>query len=123
MKYNDFESLMNTNQKISTKIAKLYDVGVDLYESIYGMSDDVYNMFEQIMRLNYSQEGFEWISWFIHENQYGTRNWNLYKDFADGIEDIVGTPREHGAVDKNGNPICYDLPSLHAFLEKHCKCK
>lgn len=123
MKYEIFENLMNTNQKINSKIASLYDVGVDLYESIYAVSDDVYQLFEQSMLIAYTQDGVDLISWFIHENQYGKRNWNLYKDFAEGIEDIVGTPREHGATDENGNPICYDLPSLHEFLEMNYKRK
>ena len=76
MKYEIFENLMNTNQKINSKIASLYDVGVDLYESIYAVSDDVYQLFEQSMLIAYTQDGVDLISWFIHENQYGKRNNN-----------------------------------------------
>jgi hypothetical protein len=49
---------------------------------------------------HYDDKGIDWINWFIYESNYG----------KNGL-----------TANDNGLPICYDLKSLHEYIEQYKK--
>jgi hypothetical protein len=92
MKYSEFSCIIETLQKQSDLVGELYIKKVDLLEFA-----DPYDVIIRILLTEiYTAEGYDWITWFCYENDFGT-----------GTLD---------ANDENG-PICYDIKSLWEFLE------
>jgi len=92
MKYSEFSCIIETLQKQSDLVGELYIKKVDLLEFA-----DPYDVIIRILLTDiYTAEGYDWITWFCYENDFGT-----------GTLD---------ANDENG-PICYDIKSLWEFLE------
>jgi hypothetical protein len=81
-------------------ISEAYDVGLDLLEGKFTTSKNVSDIIESSFISHYGKEGWEWIEWFIYENDYGQR----------GME----------ATD-NGEPICYSYESLFDYLNNNHK--
>lgn len=113
MTYDHFHSLLMVYKQTQLNIRELYQVGVDLYESKYALSDKIYEMFTLGFTSTYTEEGFEWIEWFIFENDWGLKNWSSIPS----KEDV----KAFGARDKDGNAIAYDIPSLYQLLESDYK--
>ena len=97
MTSQDFIKIINYHKKHTERYNRLYSLGIDIneiYESLELIQDI---LFKQI----YTEEGLEWLYWFIYDNEYGTK----------GLE----------AFDENKNPICYSELSTWAYLEEHFK--
>ena len=128
MKLEEFKTLIELYKKGSENISHLYDVGVDLLESKYEVSSIIHDLLFESLKCFYTEDGVEWVSWFIFENEYGNRMWrNLptYKKGVDGklikVEDNDPTLK-YGAHDENDNPICYSIETLHQYIqENHLK--
>lgn len=121
MRKENFEEILTMYKVLSDKLVELYDVGIDLYESRYAIADEL-DIFKNLaFKGNYNQAGVDLINWFIYDNQWGKRDWSMYENFTEGIEDIIEAPRKYGMTDENGNPVCYDIESLWNYLEKNCK--
>jgi hypothetical protein len=92
MKYSEFSCIIETLQKQSDLVGELYIKKVDLLEFA-----DPYDVIIRILLTDiYTAEGYDWITWFCYENDFGTGRLD--------------------ANDENG-PICYDIKSLWEFLE------
>jgi len=92
MKYSEFSCIIETLQKQSDLVGELYIKKVDLLEFA-----DPYDVIIRILLTDiYTAEGYDWITWFCYENDFGTGKLD--------------------ANDENG-PICYDIKSLWEFLE------
>ena len=117
---------MNEYRKSSNILSELYDIGFDLMEGKYKLSDSLYHLFISSLESHYTDDGIDWVTWFIYENEWGEKDWNkmpLYKRNEDGITELVMDSERHGATDEDGNPICYDMSSLWQYIEKEHKIK
>jgi hypothetical protein len=122
MTYKDFTQLLLAYRKFERNCSSLYDVGVDLHEGKYGISDVVEKMLEAAIKSHYGDGGWEWVSWYIYEADWGEKDWSSTKTYGRDehgnmkILHEVGEIR-WGATDENGNPICYSHDSLYEYLE------
>lgn len=126
MKLEHFEKILNEYRKSHDMISELYDIGFDLMEGKYKLSDSLFTLFESSLEANYSVEGVEWVSWFIFENEWGETERSklpVYRKNEFGVMELDMNSNRHAATDENGDPICYDIPSLWEFIEKNHKLK
>ena len=96
MKLEVFEKVINQIKEQDDKISTLYKMGVDLIE----FSDSYSSLRSLLLRAYYGEDGEDWISWFLYE-----------RDSSVGAD-----PNQ--AWDKDGTPICYDIPSLWKCVEE-----
>lgn len=101
MSLKEFQELLEKYKSFQDKISELHDFGFDLYEGKYRLMSDVESMFDIMIASHYNEHAIDWISWFIYESDYGKK-------------DMKGK-------DENGQPICYDVKSLHEYIEKNHK--
>jgi len=89
MNYKKFKILITTLEKTREKSHALYLLGVNLMDY-----DDMYHtIITNLLTSVFDKEGKDWIDWYLYERI--------------GFKDKV-----HLAQDKDGNEICYDIPSL-----------
>jgi hypothetical protein len=126
MTYEEFLKILMSFKKINEDISELYDIGFDFLEGKYRMSDNVSIMFEAVLESYFTDEGIDWINWFIYENDWGTKDWSKLPTF-DGVtgkiileEDPV---KAYGAKDENGNPICFSFESTYEYVKQYLKNK
>jgi hypothetical protein len=95
MKLEVFEKIVTLIKEQSERSFKLAEMGVDLinYEDSYAAAITL------LLRVYYGKEGEDWISWYIYER-----------------EGLSGEILK--AWDKDGNEICYDIPSLWKCVEE-----
>jgi hypothetical protein len=125
MTYSNFLQIILSYKKFSEDISSLYDIGFDLIEGKYNLSHPIETMLEASITSVYGNEGWEWVSWFIYESEYGQKDFSgtpTYERNEDGTGRLVESSI-YGARDENGNPICYSYDSLWEYLEKNCKVK
>ena len=95
MEFATFEKFVSALKEEDVRIGELYDRGMDLINFI----DPYHEMIGILITEIYGESGYDWFTWFCHENNFGTK----------GLE----------AWDENKNPICYDVKSLWEFLEEN----
>ena len=101
MQRKEFKKLLKKYKSLSNKLSKLNDIGFDFYEGKFPLMSDVEFIFDLTILSHYTQQGADWVNWFVYETDYGKR-------------DMQGR-------DENDNPICYDVNSLYDYIEKHHK--
>ena len=123
MTYENFLKVIMTQRKMEQKIQKAYNIKIDLIDFV----DEYSVMTQTLLTEIYTKEGYDWYSWFCWENDYGEKDWSKtsLRQNADGsftkkepTEEI-----EFGAIDENGNPICYSFQSLWEYLESNYRFK
>ena len=119
MKYKTFIKLLSIYKEAEKELSELYDIGIDFYEGKYSLSDKFFSFLETTFKSYYTKEGWEWVGWYIFENEWGEKVWgeNLKGKTVNDLQ------KTHGAVDKDGNPIAYSFLSLWELLEKDYKNK
>ena len=126
MKYEAFLKMMLNYQNFQKNISSLYDVGLDLMESKYAISNITCDILEAAFTSHYTNEGWEWVCWFMYESDWGHKDWSsakTFKQLEDGRVELVEKDNHYGATDKDGNPIAYSLESLYQLLEQDYKIK
>lgn len=118
MKYEHYLMAMVTYKKLCEDFSEIHDFGFDLYEGKYKIVANVETLFDTVFKPHYTQEGIDWIYWFIYEADWGHKDFNKLK-WVDG--QIVEDKEEWGAVDAEGNPIAHSLESLWQLLERDYK--
>jgi hypothetical protein len=98
MEYQQFLSILISFKKYNDTVSEANDVGIDLVEGKFSTSHYVENILETAIFSHYGQEGWEWVEWFIYENDYGQKGLKATSD---------------------GEPICFSLESLYVYLEKY----
>lgn len=93
MTYERFLKVTLSIKKQDEVISDLYKQKVDLLDFV----DPYHEIISELIKEVYGEEGYDWWSWFCHENDFGQK----------GLE----------AFDENENPICYGFESLWEFLE------
>lgn len=101
MKFKEFKKIVELHQETNKMFDALYDLGFDFLENdkfpVWANSD---KMFSHLMESHYTDEGLDWINWFIYDNEFGTNGLTAYD---------------------NQVPICYDLKSLHECIKQYKK--
>lgn len=127
MTLNHFMAELLAFKKFEEDISKLHGMGFDFFEGKFPLMNHASWMFETSIKSHYGDEGWDWVSWFIYESDWGERDWGKvpsYKKNQDGSYEQIKKSEEeekYGAFDENGNPICYSYESLWEYLEKQCK--
>jgi hypothetical protein len=126
MNYSDFLTLIMSTKKYNSDISELYDIGFNLLDGKYSLSEQFNNVVKTSFLSHYTLEGYEWIEWFMYDAEYGQKDFSkvpTYKILEDGshvkIKEI-GEVR-WGAEDKEGNPIAYSYESLYELVERDHK--
>lgn len=96
MKLEVFERIMSTLHAQQEKSFALCKVGIDLMNYEDGWNETI----SLLIRAYYGEQGADWIDWYLYERAT-----------------IDGEDR-HKAWDEDGNPICYDIPSLWKCVEE-----
>jgi len=65
MKYTVFKEVITKLQEVNDKCHKLYDLGVDLTNSI---ENDYNEIITHILRAHYGEFGEDYISWWLYED-------------------------------------------------------
>lgn len=123
MTYEYFLKLLLTYKKLEKEFSELHDLGFDFYEGKYKLSETVYNLFQTALESHFTEEGIDWITWFIFENEWGTKDWSKFKSFDENrflVEDD-NPLKNYGATDENGNPICHSFESTWEYVKQYLK--
>jgi hypothetical protein len=128
MKYEIFLEAITEYRKGLEMISDLHSIGFDLMEGKYQISTILNSQFNCFIKSHYDEEGVDWVDWFIFENDFGEKDWSVYKTVNRSKEEIFrsinGEKEEHfAATDKDGNPIFYSIKSSWEYLEKHHRLK
>jgi len=124
MKLEQFEKILNEYRKGHNMISELYDIGFDLLEGKYPLDGSLYNIFISALETHYTDDGVDWVTWFIFENEWGENEYDnrpVYRVTESGVMELDLNHNGHAASDENGNPICYDIKSLWEFIETNHK--
>jgi hypothetical protein len=100
MNYEQFKSLIETTEKVRERSSAIYDLGLDLIN----FEDSYYKIINILMNSIFDEEGHGWIDWYLYERI--------------GFDSKVKL-----ATDKDGNEICYDIPSLWETVKEHLTTK
>ena len=124
MQYSSFLSLVMGFKKISEDCSELYDIGVNILDGKYSITTTAENILSEVFTAEYGEEGWEWVSWFIFENNYGEKDWSSLPCY-DSEGNLLYEKGEvrYGATDEKGNPICYSYESTWEYLEDNHKKK
>lgn len=117
MKYETFKRFLDSYRKGENMMSELHSIGIDFYEGKYKISEILYDQLISFLSSHYDEEGVEWVSWFIFENEYGEKDWSTVKSM-DGTKG-----QKYGAFDEGGNPIFYSHESAWDYLEKYHRIK
>ncbi len=124
MTYENFIEQLLAYRKFYRDTSKLYEMGFDFMEGKFKLTEPVDMMLKSCIKSHYGEQGWDWVSWFIYESDWGEKDWKtlpVYKRNSDGAMELVIDSERHGATDENGNPICYDIKSLWEYIEKEHK--
>ena len=97
MNYEQFLLILDNYKTYCEVISDAYDVGIDLLEGKFATNSYVEKMLELSITSHYGEMGWDWVSWFIYENDYGQR----------GLE----------ARDEDGDLICQTHLDLYNYIE------
>jgi len=101
MNYKNFCQIIEQYRSIDADFNELHKLGFDFYEGKYQIVSKCEKMLREIMQSEYNDYGWEWISWFIWENEYGDKKLEAW--------------------DAEENLIAQTLEELHHMLEKEYK--
>lgn len=96
MKFENFKIVLDSFREYSDKLDDALKVGLDFLDFFDNIHTGTWTLLKEI----YTEEGTDWISWYLYEKN--------------GDEDMK-------AWDKDKNEICYDDKSLWEMLENEYK--
>jgi hypothetical protein len=124
MTYDDFLGILMPYKKLMEDFRELYSMGFDFMEGKFNLEEQVSGMLDATLNSHFDEDGVEWIHWFMYENDWGTKDWSIYKTFDSQGEVTDGDPmKAYGAKDEDGNPICYSFESTWDLVKNHLKSK
>lgn len=124
MEYEDFLGILMPYKKLMEDFRELYSMGFNFMDGKYELENNVAKIFDAVLNSHFTEEGADWINWFVYENDWGEKDWSIYKVFNSQGELTDRDPMEaYGAKDENGNPICYSFESTWDMVKNHLKPK
>jgi hypothetical protein len=117
---------MSTYKKISEDLSELHSIGLDFFEGKYKISELSYSLFLSSFKSHYTEEGIEWIDWFIFEADWGQKDFSKTPVYLPDLTGDFTRPvlKERGwGAQKDGKPIAYSYQSLWELLEEDYKLK
>jgi hypothetical protein len=99
MTLEQFKKLIDLHRQVRKDLGELHDIGVDLFEGRYKISDHFENMMEIFVTTNFGELGWEWVSWFIYETDYQSG-------------------KKYEAYDENAELICQDVEGLYNYISQ-----
>jgi len=122
MEYEDFLGILMPYKKLMEDFSELYSMGFNFMDGKYKLEDNVAKMFDAALNSHFTEEGIEWIHWFVYENDWGEKDWSIYKVYNSQGELTDRDPMEaYGAKDENGKPICHSFESTWELVKNHLK--
>jgi hypothetical protein len=107
-------------KKISEDCSELHDIGLDVMDGKYKITATAEKIISGVFIGEYGEEGWEWVSWFIFESDYGTKDWSSASCYdSEGNMLYKKGEVRYGATDEKGNPICYSYESTWEYLEEN----
>jgi hypothetical protein len=116
MTYEQFHSLILEYQKLQNDFSTLYKMGFDFLEGQFKLEEAIGRILDVTLKSNFTEEGEDWINWFMFENDFGEKDWSKLRRM-DNSEDAD----TYGARDENGNPICFDIESTWEYVKQYLK--
>jgi hypothetical protein len=101
MTRKEFTELLKIYEDFSENVSTLYDIGLDLMEGKYPITTHVDKLLKLSITSHWGDKGWDWVSWFVYENEYGDKG--------------------HKAWDTDGTSICYSVDTLYDYLQKEYK--
>jgi hypothetical protein len=101
MDYTSFFNIVENYKQGSEMLSELHDIGFDFFEGKYQLSDILYKQLEYSIKAVYTEEGFDWVSWYIFERNFG-------------LDDLE-------AFDENNDRICNTLEEIFLYITKYHK--
>ena len=120
MEYNNFEILLLSYKSLWEKLNNLEDLGFDFYDGKFKLMEDIENMLYTSLKNEYNEEGVDWISWFIFENDFGKKDWSKTR-CVNHVNEEKNKNSKYGAFDEKGRPIFYSMKNTWKILEKKYK--
>lgn len=100
MEYKEFLEIGLRIQKLSKRTRALYDLGMD----VINFENDYYEVIDLLLKQSFTETQYEWVSWFIYENDFGQKG------------DEGRAPLE--ARNESGELICHSWESLWEHLNR-----
>lgn len=98
MSFEEFESVIKLLEAHHERVVKLEELKVGVLE----LFDDLHKVVEKLFEAVYGKGGYEWISWFCYDRDFGSKTYLT-------------------ATDAEGNKICTTLLDLWAYLTENYK--
>jgi hypothetical protein len=99
MTIEQFKKLIDLHRQARKDLSELHDIGVDLFEGRYNISDHIENMMEIAIVSSFGEIGAEWVAWFIYETNYQSN-------------------KKYEARDENAELICQDEEGLYNYISQ-----
>lgn len=125
MTYEEFLSILMSYKKLNEDFTELYQMGFDFLEGKYKLEEGVSRMLDSILSSHYTEEGVDWINWFMFESDWGTRDWSRLPvyDTSGKLIHEADPMKAYGAKDENDNPICFSFESTYEYTKQYLKNK
>ena len=140
MLLNELENLLKKYKALSDKMSELHDLGFDFYEGKFPLMSDMEFIFELTILSHYTQQGADWVNWFVYETNYGERKLEAYSPkclfirsqrgreaVADEHQDSGSKEPEAGESKErelsSAGPTSTDLESCVSFFESRRNCR
>lgn len=114
MEYKDFLGILMPYKKLMEDFRELDSMGFNFMDGKYELENNVAKIFDASLNSHFTEEGVDWVNWFVYENDWGEKDWSIYKVFNSQME-------AYGAKDEDGNPICYSFESTWELVKNHLK--
>jgi hypothetical protein len=123
MTYEEFLGVLMPYKKLQEDLNELYSMGFDFLEGKFKLESDISRMLDASLESHYTEEGIEWIYWFMYENEWGQKDWSKFPTYdKETLKLIEKDPSDsYGAKDEKGNPICYSFQSTWEFVKQYLK--
>lgn len=126
MTYEEFLGILMPYKKLEEDFRELYRMGFDFLEGKYKLEDNISKMLESTLSSHFTDDGVDWINWFIYENEWGQKDWSklpVYDMETGKLIEGSDPMKSYGAKDENGNPICFSFESTYEFVKQYLKHK
>lgn len=123
MEYEDFLGILMPYKKLMEDFTELYSMGFNFMDGKYELENNVAKIFDATLNSHFTEEGVEWVCWFVYENDWGEKDWSKIPTWDEKTGKLIDRdPVEaYGAKDENGKPICYSFGSTWELVKNHLK--